>query len=136
MPGAGTTPALATPQVAWQVRTFSAAPAQVAQARHFLASLLGTSALRDDAVLCLSEVATNAVRHSASRHPGGTFEVRATVVGGGLRVEVSDAGGPWPGEPEPGVEPGHGLAIVAALASRWGIDGDDGARTVWFEIAT
>ncbi len=136
MPGAGTTPALATPPVAWQVRTFSAVPAQVAQARHFLVGLLGASPLRDDAVLCLSEIATNAVRHSASRHQGGTFEVRATAADDGLRVEVGDAGGPWFGEPEPGVQPGHGLAIVAALATRWGIGGDDSARTVWFEIAT
>jgi len=134
MPGAGARPALAMPTPAGQVSTFSAVPSQVARARRFLAEILDASPLTDDAVLCLSEIATNAVRHSASRSPGGTFAVRATASADGVRVEVTDAGGPWSTGGEPGVQPGHGLAIVAAIAASWGISGDERARTVWFEI--
>jgi len=134
MPGAGSRPALVMPTPAGQVRTFSAVPSQVAAARQFLAELLDVSPLTDDAVLCLSEIATNAVRHSASRRPDGTFAVRATASADGVRVEVADAGGPWPADAEPGGQPGHGLAIVAALATSWGISGDERTRTVWFEM--
>jgi serine/threonine-protein kinase RsbW len=138
MPEAGTRTA---PAIQWQaktVATFSATPSQVSCARRFLADLLAASPLLDDAVLCLSELATNSVRHSASRHPGGRFRVTASVGPADVRVEVTDAGGPWETQPAPvgySVRSGHGLAIVAALATRWGITGGDSARTVWFEIS-
>jgi len=44
-------------------------------------------------VLCLSELAANAVRHSASRHPGGTFTVSARIhPGSHVHIEVTDSG--------------------------------------------
>ena len=46
-------------------------------------------------MLCVSELATNAVLHSASRNPGGTFTVRAAVFDGCVRIEVEDNGGAW-----------------------------------------
>src|SRR6516225_425847 len=76
----------------------------------------------DDVILCASEFAANAVLHSRSRLPGGTFTVRATVSPGlHARVEVEDNGGPWaPLESDP---TGHrGLDIVCALASAWGVN--------------
>jgi hypothetical protein len=30
---------------------------------------------------------------------------------------------------------GRGLQLVERLASRWGVDVDDGSKTVWFELA-
>ena len=84
--------------------------------------------------MCLSELATNAVLHSRSGRPGGTFWVRACVDGGRVRVEVEDEGGAW--EPARGGngQSGRGLVIVSNLASRWGRDGGGARRIVWFEI--
>ena len=46
-----------------------------------------------------------------------------------MLIEVEDNGGPWtPAIPEP---IGHGLDIVRALASDWGIDGNDTTCTAW-----
>ena len=85
----------------------------------------------DDVILCASELAANAVLHSRSRLPGGTFTVRATVSSGlHARVEVEDNGGPWnQGMIDPTRH--HGLDIVRAVADEWGIDGDHTTRTIW-----
>jgi serine/threonine-protein kinase RsbW len=119
-----------TPRTHHQV--FPAHADQVRHARRFLAGVLaGYSAA--DAILCLSELASNSVIHSASRQPGGTFTVRAEIFPGDrLRIEVHDQGGLWarsiPGEEQHG----HGLHIISQLARTWGITGDgDTGRTVW-----
>ena len=85
----------------------------------------------DDVILCASELAANAVLHSRSRLPGGTFTVRATVSPGlHARVEVEDNGGPWnQGMIDPTRH--HGLDIVRAVADEWGIEGDQTTRTIW-----
>jgi len=134
MPEAGTRQLSVVPPPESAVATFAATPSQVHYARRFLAELLDSSPLVDDAVLCLSELATNAVRHSDSRQPGGVFRVQATALLAGVHVDVTDAGGPWLARYETGRDSGHGLAIVAALATGWGITETDRARTVWFEI--
>lgn len=134
MPEAGTRPVLDVPPLRSVASTFHAAPAQVALARQFLAGQLTGSPAREDAVLCLSEIAANAVLHSASRRPGGTFTVRVAPVAAGVRVEVTDEGGPWQASGDADALSGHGLDIVGRVAARWGVTGDDSARTVWFEI--
>ena len=68
---------------------------QVQVARAFLAAMLAGCPAASDAVLCVSELATNAVLHSASRNPGGTFTVRAAVFDDCVRIEVEDNGGAW-----------------------------------------
>ena len=134
MPEAGTRSALDLPPLS-AVSTFSAKPSRVGMARQFLAGLLDASPLATDAVLCLSELVTNAVLHSASRHPGGTFTVQATASDTSVRVEVTDDGGQWR-LPEPDEVAGHGLSIVAAIATSWGVTGGDSGRTVWFEVGS
>jgi two-component sensor histidine kinase len=77
----------------------------------------------DDAILVLSELAANAVVHSASQQPGGTFTVTADIRHGQhVRIEVRDDGGPWhhPGHQD---RP-HGLDIIARLATSHGVSGD------------
>ena len=128
--------AAATPVITW-ARTFPAVPAQVAEARRFLAGLLEPRPAAADAVLCLSELAANAVVHSRSAEPGGSFTVRIQVDGPRLRVEVGDQGGPWDTpRPARADEPtGRGLVIVGQLASRWGCAGHSRTGwTVWFEL--
>ncbi len=108
---------------AW-TREFPARPDQVSQARRFLAQALEGCPAVDDAVLCLSELASNSVLHSSSRRPGGAFTVHAEIQPGGyVRVEVRDEGGPWDERPRPDGRP-HGLAIVRSLAADSGTDGD------------
>ena len=104
---AGTT---AAPVITW-ARTFPAVPAQVREARRFLAGLLDGGPAAGDALICLSELASNAVVHSRSSQPGGTFTVRVQLAGQRLRVEVCDQGGPWhsPGRASSGEPGGRGL---------------------------
>jgi anti-sigma regulatory factor (Ser/Thr protein kinase) len=136
MPEAGTRPVLDLSLRGKAARTFRAAPSHVAQARQFVADLLGASPVREDAILCLSEIAANAVLHSASARPGGTFTVQVSAIAAGVRIDVTDAGGPWRSPAEPDGLAGHGLDIVARVATRWGITGGEAARTVWFELAS
>jgi serine/threonine-protein kinase RsbW len=125
--------AIAVP-VAWS-RSFPADAAQAGEARRFLAAILDGSPAAGEAVLCLSELVTNAIVHSSSGRPGGAFTVAVQLSEGRLRVEVRDQGGPW-SEREPGDgQHGRGLIIVSRLAGAWGRAGDgDAGWTVWFAM--
>jgi anti-sigma regulatory factor (Ser/Thr protein kinase) len=112
----------------------------VPQARRFVAGVLGKEfPALDDVLVLVSEVAANAVRHSASGD-GGEFEVAVSANGGLVRVEVGDQGGAseprlaGDGVPEDALTGGRGLRIVDALAAKWGHAGDELGRVVWFEI--
>jgi serine/threonine-protein kinase RsbW len=133
---AATAPAIATP-LRSSVR-FPATASQVTRARGFLASFLADSPVADDAVLCLSEVATNSVLHSNSHFEGGRFTVSVERYDDGhVRVEVQDQGGPWIERTKPEGQLSLGLRIVGQLTSEWGIkDASDSARTVWFEVGS
>ena len=110
-------------------REFPARPEQVGQARRFLANALAGCPVLDETVLCLSELASNAVLHSESRRTGGTYTVRVEVAPGDhVCVAVQDQGGPWREHPHDDGRP-HGLAIVRGLATDSGTDGD--ALTGW-----
>ena len=122
------------PVVTWS-RAFPAKPAQIHEARGFLAGLLDDRTAADDAVLCLSEVATNAIQHSRSAGPGGRFSVRAELDGEWLRVEVGDQGGPWTRLIHRDGLRGRGLLILAELAASWGRAGEASTGwRVWFEM--
>ena len=62
-----------------------------------------------------------------------------TVVSRGSDVvllEITDQGGEWDAS-RPKADStlgGRGLAIVAALATDWGVLGDRAGRTVWFQF--
>src|SRR5258708_22009107 len=109
-------------RAAWS-RTFPATPRNVGQARVFLGTILGASSACRDAALCLSELATNAVTHSNSRHPGGDFTVQVTLIASRLRVEIHDAGGPWNVHPGHDATGGRGLQIVGNPACARGRTG-------------
>jgi anti-sigma regulatory factor (Ser/Thr protein kinase) len=116
--------------------TLPGTASHIAKARRFVAGLVADRTLAADAVLCLSEVVTNAVIHSNSRGDGGRVTVRAEHRGDGLlRIEVQDQGGRWIERPKAEGQGHLGLKIVSQLASAWGIHGDGlRSRTVWFEL--
>jgi serine/threonine-protein kinase RsbW len=116
-------------------REFPSTPGSVSSARHSLDSLAGElgDPIHMTAVLLVSELVTNSVRHSNA--PNGVIEVLACVTPALLRVEVSDDGEGFdlPRAPHHDEESGRGLHLVQELADRWGRP--TGLRTsVWFEI--
>ena len=124
----------AAAQFTWK-RDFPAVPEQAGEARRFLTGILDGSPATDDAVLCLSELVTNSCLHSRSCETGGSFSIRADLKGSTLRIEVSDAGGPWTWSDYPDEQHGRGLLIVAQLAGAWGRTGDAASGwTVWYEM--
>jgi anti-sigma regulatory factor (Ser/Thr protein kinase) len=87
--------------------------------------------LRDAAVLLTGEVVTNAVLHG-----GGWFLLVVDASPDRLRVEVTDSN---PGQPRTlkmtgDREHGRGLAIVDALATKWGTENLGTHKVVWFEL--
>lgn len=114
-------------------------PGTTSQARCVRADLAGLSAgcpIADDLIMLTSELASNAILHSRSGHPGRTFTVRvALYLGDYAWVEVIDQGGEWAHDKHDD-EAGRGLAIVAAVAGdgNWGIDGDAACRVAWFRL--
>lgn len=121
--------------IAWS-RAFPASPPQIPEARRFLATIVEGWPVADDVLLCLSELATNAVLHSRSREPGGCFSIHVQLHRNHLRVEVCDQGGPWTSRAltDLGQQHGRGLDIVDQLARSWGRSGDESGWTLWFEI--
>ncbi|MFI9629494.1 ATP-binding protein [Streptomyces sp. NPDC052042] len=98
----------------------------------------GLGARLDDVLLCVSELATNALVHGVP--PGRGYLVRLLLREGGaaLRVEVHDSGDGEPVVREPGAGPegesGRGLLIVAAMADRWGVGERNPGKIVWCEF--
>jgi anti-sigma regulatory factor (Ser/Thr protein kinase) len=120
------------------VRVFTGTTASVAAARRFTAAVLVACPAREALVACVSELAANAVVHTASGD-GGEFAVEVIRPRPGVaRIAVTDEGSRGDPSPAPASETaecGRGLALVAALAHSWGYStraADDG-RTVWAE---
>jgi serine/threonine-protein kinase RsbW len=111
--------------------TYPGTAEHITTVRADLRPLLRDCPVADEVILCASEFAANAVVHSNSRLPAGTFIVRIVVSRGDfVCINVQDNGGPWP----PAITDTtghHGLDIIQALATAWGIDGDQTGRTIW-----
>jgi DNA-binding NarL/FixJ family response regulator len=118
------------------VLALPAHPTSVSRARRFLRSTLhdwNLEQLVEDGQIVVSELVTNAVTHAKSAP-----ELRLSLKGSTLRVEVRDdgTGTPQPQPPSETGEHGRGMHLVAALAAAWGMDvpRDDG-KVVWAELA-
>ncbi|MFI1972518.1 hypothetical protein BLA24_33105 [Streptomyces cinnamoneus] len=90
----------------------------------------------DDAQLVVSELVTNAVRHTDS----DKVSCQLRLSGTGLRIEVVDQGHA-PTEPRARCsgtdeESGRGLLLVGALSHAWGVrpDDDGRGRVVWADL--
>jgi hypothetical protein len=91
-----------------------------------------------------SELANNAIRHSLSGRPGGSYTLLVHRHRTGLYLACCDRGGlhdedsrlvPDSDGLNPDAESGRGLALVDALATAWGDNGNAHYRTVWFSLA-
>ncbi|MER7490125.1 ATP-binding protein [Streptomyces sp. NPDC126497] len=91
-----------------------------------------TAKAAEDAVLLVSELVGNAVRHTGAR----VFGLRMRRRRGWIRVEVRD-----PSRGLPCLMPvqvmdvsGRGIFLVDRLADRWGVDLLPRGKTTWFEM--
>jgi len=115
---------------------FEPDPTAASRARQFARTILldwGVSD-PDDAILLISELVTNAVRHAGTR---ARLTIRRQATG--LEVEVSDWH-PARSLPDPpsmvdnSSERGRGLVLPAALAQTWGVTYTATTKTVWFRL--
>jgi anti-sigma regulatory factor (Ser/Thr protein kinase) len=112
-------------------------PAAVGGARRFLRATLQHWGVHEDvadaAVLCLSELVTNAVIHS---HGGSLVQV--VLDERVLTTTVRDWGTTSTASVRSVDDPlqvhGRGLQLVDALADRWGYDLDGDGASVWFSL--
>ena len=114
---------------------FAGEESQLRYLRRWLASLLPSCEARDDVVSIATELASNAIRHTASGR-GGSFALEITCSQHFVRVAVADGGGTV--EPrvidDPSGEHGRGLLLVRGLAARTGVEGDQRGRLVWADV--
>ena len=107
-------------------------------ARTFVGEVLGPGhPCGEVAVLLVSEIFGNSVRHSGSGAAGETVTVAVRAGGGIVRVEVTDRSGPGAPELRPAggdADGGRGLRLVAGLAARWGWRRRGGRTVTWFEL--
>jgi anti-sigma regulatory factor (Ser/Thr protein kinase) len=89
--------------------------------------------LVDDALLVISELVTNAVRHAGS---ASVLELEIGQTPQQLRVALSDDNSTAPHLRTAGVaaEDGRGMAILEALCDRWGIEPRQTGKQVWWEV--
>jgi serine/threonine-protein kinase RsbW len=89
--------------------------------------------LEETAVLLVSELVTNAVRHARG---GDEVTLVLQTAGTWLRIEVTDADPQWPQPRTPaGFDgSGFGLVLVDALAGKWGVRETATGKAVWAEL--
>ena len=87
--------------------------------------------LAENAMIVVSELATNAVRHARSG-----VAVTLTSTPGGIRITVTDSSGqlPFVHRAAPGDRAGRGLQLVDQLTNRWGVALGPAGKAVWAEL--
>ena len=114
---------------------FDPVPASVALTRGFTAGVLEGAGWRDQvdaAVLLVSELVTNAVRHA-----GGPCNLVVSFQDDTVELSVED------GDPQVPVarhargleETGRGILLVGALADEWGVRPTAGGKATWFSLS-
>ena len=99
-----------------------------------LCLLMGLVEVAEIAELLTGEVTTNVVLHT--RTP--ILRMAAEVIGGKLRVCVSDSDPHLPivREPSQKEQSGRGLVLVKMLSKEWGAVQRPGGKVVWFTLST
>ncbi|MEV6980416.1 ATP-binding protein [Sphaerisporangium sp. NPDC051017] len=118
------------------VTELPASPESVNKARTFVRTRLGADhPALEDVKLLTSEVFTNSVMHSDSRH-GGSVMVALVECWDRIHVDVVDAGGNSFPRVQADIpsEGGRGLMLVDLISDQWGVYEDSAGRTVWFQV--
>jgi len=89
----------------------------------------GASQCEHEAVLVVSELVTNVVRHAHT-----DIHLHAEWNAVTLRVEVRDGSSVLPAIADLEDEHGRGLRLVQQLASAWGVEQRDDGKAVWFTV--
>ena len=116
-------------------RLFVPAPSAVGAARRFLASTLtdwGADTVLPDALVVVSELATNAIKHASS-----PFLVALRRTGAHVRISVQDVS-QKPAQPRHAsleATGGRGLDLVAKLSADWGVRSDADGKFIWADLA-
>lgn len=104
-------------------------------ARRFVTDVLGRwrrhDDVLDDAAMVVTELVTNALVHARS-----ATTVAVSSRPGTVRIEVADASPvpPVPRERHHTTASGRGIALVAAIAERWGAEPTPDGKVVWVEL--
>ncbi|MFI2366905.1 ATP-binding protein [Streptomyces sp. NPDC018833] len=122
----------------WEL-PFLAEPQEVAALRRIVRLHLkawGLLRQTDVAQVCVSELIANVIRHVGAGTPTA---LRLSMSGTHLRVEVRDPDAralPTLVAVGPDSESGRGMALVDAMADRWGVLLGSDHKVTWCEIAT
>lgn len=103
--------------------------------RHHL-DLWGLPDIAEAAQLCVSELVTNVIRHVGDGTP---TMLAVSMSGTRLRIEVRDPDAralPTLLRARDDDESGRGMALVNAMADRWGVVLRDDAKVTWCELET
>ncbi|MFJ4806011.1 ATP-binding protein [Streptomyces murinus] len=115
-------------------------PEEVGRARRWTRDILHGSPLADDAALIVSELSTNAIRHTASGLASGRFHLAVAVSTQVVAVSITDDGGtgtvPKFEHQSQDAEGGRGLDMVNAIAHRVLIHSGTQGCTVTAELHT
>lgn len=102
---------------------------EVGRARRWTRDVLSDTPYADDAALIVTELGSNALRHSSSGSGYGAFHVALAHSPNTVAISVTDSGGsrttPHVEKPRDDDTHGRGLRLVTALAHRIQIHGDD-----------
>jgi anti-sigma regulatory factor (Ser/Thr protein kinase) len=126
----------ADPHDAAEVLVLRRDTSAIGAARRWVSAKLAARAVApqrcEDALLVVSELVTNALRHG-----DGKIEARVSVDRAGVALFVSDDGRDLPAVRRGDVSAsgGLGLQIVDRLASRWGVTPRADGKTVWVVLA-
>lgn len=121
----------------YRITTWDGLPERLSDLRQYVRRTVGDVDGVDDVELVASELAANAIRHSRSGSPGGSFVLQLVDFSDAWHIRVDDQGGPnsvGPGQKDEDDEAGRGLPVVSALARAWGVVGDQNGRAVWAEV--
>src|ERR1022692_4826198 len=111
-------------------------PDAARQARDLVRESLGDDhPFAGDVELITSELVTNAVIHTRSGQPGGTFTLAVRAHPDEVQILVRDSGGPsvpdWTSAADPDSEHGRGLALISTIATEWGSHASQDGRSTW-----
>jgi len=118
-------------------RVFPGRPEHVRDVRRWVRDQLPSCPARDDVEAIASELAANAVVHTASGQPGGEVAAWLAWRPDRIRVVIGDGGAATAPVLVTGAagERQRGLLLVAALALTWASMGDHDGRWTWADVA-